>query len=134
LIALAERKVEYQLCVSLDCDKAVVVSEARIMLGALGSLLAINPAPNFVEFHILARNVFDFFAQQLLAALASFHEQPEYRIAVNVGQSFDAANAHAFDQHLENHLGSRQGQTHFIKRALVSFREAFVALVATKPL
>ena len=53
---------------------------------------------------------------------------------MNVGQPFDAANAHAFDQHLENHLGFRQGQPHFIKRALVSFRETLAALVTTKAL
>ena len=59
-------------------------------------------APNFVHFHILNVEALDSFVHEPLAAFAGQDEQPENRIAVDAGHALDAANAHSFQEQLQD--------------------------------
>jgi hypothetical protein len=64
--------------------------------------------------HILHGKVNDFLYHESLAPFSSQDEQAENRIAVDVGNALHAANAHAFQEQLQDVHGAIRRESHLV--------------------
>jgi hypothetical protein len=87
-VAPSEGEVQNELCIALDCHETILISDAVVMgfLRSLVGFLLSDIGPNFVTFNILAGNIHDKTAHDLLALLADHHHELQDRIAVNAGK------------------------------------------------
>jgi hypothetical protein len=125
-----------ELCFALDCHKAPAVTDSFHVFFVLPLVTFFfeDVAPYFICLHVVHVKVLNPLAHQLLTAFASQYEQFQDCIAVDVCYSFDAANAHSFEQQLQSGGCAIRREAHFVERFFVIFCEGFATVAATESL
>jgi hypothetical protein len=133
-VPLADRIGRNQFRVGINANEHPCIPEFSGIIVFHVALFLANECPDFVALNVLAAEILHPRVHQVYAALPGKNEQTKDRVAVQVGNALDSANAGAFDQELNRQQSLIFGDDHRSEEPLVLFRVGLATLWATETL